>query len=151
MGNRVVQVAFATFIRARDISFTASGMKPGTRIFPFFDSEDVSNDHLSNLKFTFPSVDKEFDYENKAKFIIDYNAKYGIAPNKYAVRGYDIMYDTLLRLANSDTYMESLENNIATEYIENKFSYVENGISGYMNNGIYIMQYGENLTLKPVE
>ena len=47
--------------------------------------------------------------------------------------------------------MESLENNIATEYIENKFSYVENGISGYMNNGIYIMQYGENLTLKPVE
>jgi len=42
MGNRVVQVAFATFIRARDISFTASGMKPGTRIFPFFDSEDVS-------------------------------------------------------------------------------------------------------------
>ena len=83
--------------------------------------------------------------------IIDYNAKYGIAPNKYAVRGYDIMYDTLLRLANSDTYMESLENNIATEYIENKFSYVENGISGYMNNGIYIMQYGENLTLKPVE
>ena len=116
-----------------------------------FDSEDVSNDHLSNLKFTFPSVDKEFDYENKAKFIIDYNAKYGIAPNKYAVRGYHIMYDTLLRLANSDTYIESLENNIATEYIENKFSYVENGISGYMNNGIYIMQYGENLTLKPVE
>ena len=42
IGNRVVQVAFATFIRARDISFTASGMKPGTRIFPFFDSEDVS-------------------------------------------------------------------------------------------------------------
>ena len=42
IGNRVVQVAFATFIRARDISFTANGMKPGTRIFPFFDSEDVS-------------------------------------------------------------------------------------------------------------
>jgi hypothetical protein len=42
MGNRVVQVAFATFIRSRDISFTAKGMKPGTRIFPFFDSIDVS-------------------------------------------------------------------------------------------------------------
>jgi hypothetical protein len=42
IGNRVVQVAFATFIRAKDISFTANGMKPGTRIFPFFDSEDVS-------------------------------------------------------------------------------------------------------------
>ena len=42
MGNRVVQVAFATFIRAKDISFTARGMKPGTRIFPFFDGVDVS-------------------------------------------------------------------------------------------------------------
>ena len=42
IGNRVVQVAFATFIRAKDISFTARGMKPGTRIFPFFDGVDVS-------------------------------------------------------------------------------------------------------------
>jgi len=42
MGNRVVQVAFATFIRAKDISFTARGMKPSTRIFPFFDGVDVS-------------------------------------------------------------------------------------------------------------
>ena len=42
IGNRVVQVAFATFIRAKDISFTARGMKPDTRIFPFFDGVDVS-------------------------------------------------------------------------------------------------------------
>jgi hypothetical protein len=42
IGNRVVQVAFATFIRAKDISFTANGMKPGTRIYPFFDGVDVS-------------------------------------------------------------------------------------------------------------
>ena len=33
IGNRVVQVAFATFIRAKDISFSARGMKPDTRIF----------------------------------------------------------------------------------------------------------------------
>jgi len=42
IGNRVVQVAFATFIRAKDISFTARGMKPGTRIYPFFDGVDIS-------------------------------------------------------------------------------------------------------------
>ena len=42
IGNRVVQVAFATFIRAKDISFTARGMKPDTRIFPFFDGVDIS-------------------------------------------------------------------------------------------------------------
>jgi len=42
MGNRVVQVAFATFMRTRDITFTAQGMKPSTRVFPFFDGIDVS-------------------------------------------------------------------------------------------------------------
>ena len=43
IGNRVVQVAFATFIRAKDIEFTAQGLKPGTRIFPFFDGVDISD------------------------------------------------------------------------------------------------------------
>mgnify|MGYP003325524423 CR=1 FL=1 len=38
-----MQVAFATFIRAKDISFSAVGMKPDTRIYPFFDSVDVSS------------------------------------------------------------------------------------------------------------
>ena len=42
MGNRVVQVAFATFMRTKDITFTAQGMKPTTRVFPFFDGVDVS-------------------------------------------------------------------------------------------------------------
>jgi len=42
IGNRVVQIAFATFIRAKDISFSAKGMKPDTRIYPFFDGIDIS-------------------------------------------------------------------------------------------------------------
>jgi len=43
LGNRVVSVAFATFIRAKDIAFSVSGMKPLTRIFPFFDGIDISS------------------------------------------------------------------------------------------------------------
>jgi len=42
LGNRVVQIAFAPFIRSKSISFTASMMKPLTRIYPFFDGIDVS-------------------------------------------------------------------------------------------------------------
>ena len=42
MGNRVVQIAFATFMRTRDITFTADMMKPSTRVFPFFDGVDIS-------------------------------------------------------------------------------------------------------------
>ena len=43
LGNRVVQVAFATFMRTRNITFTAHAMKPTTRIYPFFDGVDVSD------------------------------------------------------------------------------------------------------------
>ena len=42
LGNRVISVAFATFIRAKTITFTASAMKPLTRVFPFFDGIDIS-------------------------------------------------------------------------------------------------------------
>ena len=42
LGNRVVSVAFAPFIRSKDIAFSVSGMKPLTRIFPFFDGIDIS-------------------------------------------------------------------------------------------------------------
>jgi len=42
-GDRVVSVAFAPFMRQKDITFTAKDMKPLSRIYPFFDSIDVSN------------------------------------------------------------------------------------------------------------
>ena len=41
-GDRVVSVAFAPFIREKDITFTAKDMKPLTRVYPFFDGIDVS-------------------------------------------------------------------------------------------------------------
>jgi len=42
-GNRVVSVGFAPFIRSKDIAFSVTGMKPLTRIYPFFDGIDVSS------------------------------------------------------------------------------------------------------------
>ena len=42
LGDRVTSIAFAPFIRSRDISFTAECLKPTTRVYPFFDGEDVS-------------------------------------------------------------------------------------------------------------
>jgi hypothetical protein len=42
LGNRVISVAFVPFIRSRAVSFTAYGMRPNTRVYPFFDNIDVS-------------------------------------------------------------------------------------------------------------
>jgi hypothetical protein len=42
MGDRITSVAFVPFIRSKDITFTGSGLKPNTRVYPFFDDVDVS-------------------------------------------------------------------------------------------------------------
>jgi len=42
IGDRIVSIAFVPFIRSRDVSFSATRLKPNTRVYPFFDTEDIS-------------------------------------------------------------------------------------------------------------
>ena len=42
LGSRVISVAFVPFIRSRTISFEGYGLRPNTRVYPFFDNIDVS-------------------------------------------------------------------------------------------------------------
>jgi hypothetical protein len=42
LGNRVISVAFVPFIRSRTITFTAQGLRPNTRVFPFFDEQSIT-------------------------------------------------------------------------------------------------------------
>jgi len=42
LGDKVTSVAFVPFIRAKDIEFSGAGLKPTTRVYPFFDGVDVS-------------------------------------------------------------------------------------------------------------
>jgi len=43
IGDRIISVAFVPFIRSRTVNFTATRMKPNTRVYPFFDNVDVTN------------------------------------------------------------------------------------------------------------
>ncbi len=42
IGDRIVNVAFVPFIRARNVSFSGTRMKPNTRVYAYFDNIDVS-------------------------------------------------------------------------------------------------------------
>ena len=42
IGDRIVNVAFVPFIRSRTINFSATRMKPNTRVYAFFDDVDIS-------------------------------------------------------------------------------------------------------------
>ncbi len=112
-----------------------------------FESDVVTNEHLGELRFHFPSEYKEFDETVTDSFIEAYKAKYGYIPNKYTVRGYDLTLDVLLRLGALGTIEESVNANIITEYVENKFLYKPKTNGGFYNDAIYIMQLNKDLTL----
>jgi hypothetical protein len=55
-----------------------------------------------------------------------------------------------LRLSQDKSLQESFENDV-TEQVESKFDYAKKLSGGYVNNGIYILYYNEDLTLKQAQ
>ena len=43
VGDRVISIAFVPFIRSRTITFNGTRFKPNTKLFAFFDSDDISS------------------------------------------------------------------------------------------------------------
>ncbi|MBA3985086.1 MAG: LysM peptidoglycan-binding domain-containing protein [Flavobacteriales bacterium] len=117
-----------------------------------FEFSEVSNVHLARLGFTYPSVSKTFDYKEEHPFIKAYKDKYGTYPNRFAVRGFDITYDMLLRLGYSNTIFESNDSiNGETVYLENKFNYQKSSQGGYYNTAVYLLKYNPDLKLEVVQ
>lgn len=116
-----------------------------------YDYHDVSNVHLAKLEFTFPSVNKSHNYKEKTPFFVSYQNKYGVLPNRYAIRGFDVAYDILLRLASTNDIYEAVETYAETEYVENKFHYSKTLFSGYQNHALYIIKYNQELQFEEVK
>ena len=116
-----------------------------------YNYHDVSNLHLAKLNFTFPSVSKSYNYKDKNAFLVSYKNKYDVLPNRFAVRGFDVTYDVLLRLAVADDVYDANDPKVETEYIENKFRYTKKMFSGYQNNALYIIKYNQDLQFEVVE
>lgn len=112
-----------------------------------FENDIVSNVHLSNLNFTFPSNQKSIGYN---KFVQLYRQKFKGEPDKYAVIGFDLMYDLLLKLAYKNNLFEVSKLVGSTEYTANKFDYSKDTVSGYFNNAFFIMEY-KDMQLKEVD
>lgn len=114
------------------------------------DFEEIDLKRLTKLKMLYPSASKDNDTEKAQQFEMAYKKKNRIFPNQYAVRGFDLTFDTLLRLSQDKSLQESLDND-ATEQVESKFDYAKKLSGGYVNNGIYILYYDEDLTIKQAD
>ncbi|WP_335974388.1 LysM peptidoglycan-binding domain-containing protein [Gaetbulibacter jejuensis] len=112
-----------------------------------FEGENISNYHLSNLKFHYPSANKTFSSSTTNGFVNAYKRDHnGVEPNKYAVRGFDLTLDVLMRLASEEDLFDASGSEIETEYVENKFRYSKKLFGGYFNEAVYIVKY-DDLTI----
>lgn len=113
-----------------------------------YDNKNISNLHLSNLEFHYPTFYKPV--VEASLFHKQYEARFGVEPNRYAIRGFDLMLDVLLRLAyNKDLQVVSAKVG-ETVYTENKFNYERAAEGGYFNRALYIVRY-DDLTIKEVD
>ena len=103
-----------------------------------FDNDVISSSHLSNLNFCYPSVYREVENDG---FVQLYKKRFGSEPDRYAIRGFDLTFDVLLKLAYKNDLSEASKLIGLTEYIGNKFNYNKNIASGYFNTASYIMMY----------
>jgi len=109
----------------------------------FEDEANVSNIHLSNLKFHYPSPNKAYDASQPNSFVKKYESVYGVIPSKYATRGFDLTMDLLLRLSSDDNLYNASKSDIETEYVENKFRYSKKLFGGYYNEAVYVVKYDD--------
>ena len=111
------------------------------------DFEEIDLNKLTKLNLLYASVTKPNDSNEANQFDAKYKKTNKILPNQYAIRGFDLTFDTLMRLSQNNSFEDTILSN-SSEQIENKFDYIQNSSQGYSNKGVYILQYTIDLNIK---
>lgn len=114
---------------------------------PKLDSDEIKIESLAQLKLMYPSLGKQVTENEKSYFNKKYRQVNMISPNPYAVRGFDVTFDALLRLSQEKEFKETLLD-VTTEQFENKFAYAKRTDRGFRNTGFYILYYDTDLSIK---
>ena len=107
------------------------------------DQSEVSDLRYRVLKLIYPTVMDKKSNSSKSNFETNYEKLFQNKPSKYAVLGYNITLDVLLRLSQNSTF-ENTINNIKSEHSHIKFDYKKTNDTNYSNTGLYLLQYDSN-------
>jgi LysM repeat protein len=113
------------------------------------DFDEISVRKLANLRLTYPSITNEVETTDSQNFYRNYRNKFNSFPTQFAIRGFDVTLDAILRMAQPEGFAETSKNR-ASEQISNKFDYISH-VNGFVNQGVYILEYQEDLTIKLAE
>lgn len=112
--------------------------------------ERMDNNFLTRINFHYPiSTYVDNESEEVRNFTNTYKTNNYIEPSEYAFKGFDIVYDALLRLATYPEYENAFQGGLS-ERLSTKFNYVKKGGRYFENKGGYIVKF-EELQLKKVQ
>nr|WP_314867494.1 hypothetical protein [uncultured Flavobacterium sp.] len=111
------------------------------------DTDEIEFANLLKLKLLYPSMTRENNSPEAVIFEKNYKLKNKVTPNAFATRGFDVTFDALMRLSQSNSYFESATTQV-TEQVESKFDYFKNETGGFANKGLYLLYYDADLTVK---
>lgn len=118
-------------------------------VYDALNFEEIPIKNLTALKMMYPAASKVMETQEEFLFAATYKKINNIAPNSVAIKGFDITFDTILRMCQENGFADSVSK-YKTEYVENSFDYSnENGANN--NNGCYLLYYDNNLTIKKVQ
>lgn len=112
-----------------------------------FETDEIHSTTLANLNLHYPSSVRDLSSDETSPFYTEYKKKNNVFPSQFAVRGFDVVFDVLLRLSQKEDF-NKLAKDTATEHIDSKFAYIKSPEGGYYNTGIYILYYDTDLTIK---
>ena len=109
--------------------------------------DKIENNKLASVDFTYVSNAFEDSSSDNVKiFNKKYYKKNNTVASDYAIKGFDITYDILIRLASGKELSETFKDGVSLR-LENKFDYRKKTFSSTNNNGLFIVKYNKDLSL----
>lgn len=107
----------------------------------------IDNNKLASVDFTYVSnVFTDDSSENVKKFNTNYYRKNNTIPSDYAIKGFDVTYDVLMRLASGKKLTTTFKEGVSLR-VENKFDYYKKGSGSVNNKGLFVVKYNKDLSL----
>ena len=109
--------------------------------------DKVDNNKLAQLGFVFVTdTYADEDSTGSQIFSKQYKAKNKALPSYYATRGFDVMYDLVMRLASGNDLYETYQDGVSYR-LESKFDYQKILFGITENKGLFLLEYNPDLSL----
>tara|TARA_R110001583_G_scaffold163350_1_gene315462 strand:- start:7339 stop:9033 length:1695 start_codon:yes stop_codon:yes gene_type:complete len=107
--------------------------------------DNINNSFLGKLNFVFPTSEFINIEDSKVQRFYDkYKAKNYAIPTKYAIRGFDVTYDALIRIASANNLEEGLRSGKSLR-LASIFNYDKKLFGSFENTNVFLIQYTRDL------